>query len=157
MVFVKIGSMWVKNKMDDNKKGKRYCCFRSVEWIEKSGVWRITRKKWTMVSSLPQKMKHDLLRKIIPLTTSKEDNVSNVKLYSRVTKKCINNSSCIQFLTVEFKPPYGLSKTIMVDSLLWVKTPFEWWMNAENIMDSWRRKNDKVAQWGSDFFATSRQ
>ena len=40
--------------MDDNKKGKRYCCFRSVEWIEKSGVWRITRKKWTMVSSPPK-------------------------------------------------------------------------------------------------------
>ena len=66
-----------------------------------------------MVSSLPQKMKHDLLRKIIPLTTSKEDNVSDVKSYSRVTKKCINNFSCIQFITVEFKPPYGLSKTII--------------------------------------------
>ena len=33
-------------------------------------------------SSLSQKMKHDLLRKIIPLTTTKEDNVSNIKSFS---------------------------------------------------------------------------
>ena len=66
------------------KKGKGIAAFDLLSELRKVEYEGSHEKseRWSMVSSLPQKMKHDLLRKIIPLTTSKEDNVSNVKSYS---------------------------------------------------------------------------